>query len=173
MRRYYRRLSQKQKELIVHLRYGSRTHFYRVVRTIADVSKRLGVPYMTVKSALRRFIQAGHRWENLKMGVPPKIIPDNVRDTILSQEWLQTNAAYSLRERKFIIERDMGYKIGHDRLHKFFHANGVRFRQTRWVYRQAYENQPWKSRQRIDYAKLLANVMLSGRHELLFFDESR
>ena len=57
-------------------------------------------------------------------------------------------------------------------MHTFYLANGIRFRQTRWIYRQA-NDMPYKLRQRIDYAKLLANVMLSGRHELLFFDESR
>ncbi len=95
-----------------------------------------------------------------------------MRETILSKEWLQANAAYSLRERLLIIERDLGFKFAYRKLHAFLHANGIRFRQTRWIYRQA-NDMPYKLRQRIDYAKVIANVMLSGRHQLLFFDESR
>ncbi len=72
----------------------------------------------------------------------------------------------------FIIERDLGYKFCARSLHAFFHANAIRFRQTRWVYRQA-NDMPYKLRQRIDYARLLANVMLAGTHQLVFFDESR
>ncbi len=56
---------------MIYLRYGSRTDFHRVVRTIADVGKRLGLPWMTVRNALARFIKAGHRWEDVKMGPKP------------------------------------------------------------------------------------------------------
>ena len=54
---------------------------------------------------------------------------------MLSKEWLQETAAYSLRERVHIIDRDLGYKISYRRLHDFYRRNNIRFRQTRWIYR--------------------------------------
>ncbi len=71
MKKYERRVSWQQKQLMIYLRYGSRTHFHRTVRSISDVAKRLGLPWMTVRNALARFIEAGHRWEDVKMGPKP------------------------------------------------------------------------------------------------------
>ena len=31
-------------------------------KTVAYISKRLGLPYMTVRNALLRFVNAGHLW---------------------------------------------------------------------------------------------------------------
>ena len=52
VRGYYRKLSQSHKTLIVFLRYGSLTEFSQISKTVSDISKRLGLPYMTVRSAL-------------------------------------------------------------------------------------------------------------------------
>ena len=101
---------------------------------------------MTVKSALVRFVKADHKWvDQFKFGPSRKEIPERVREAILSKEWLQSNAAYSLRERVFIIERDLGYKFNVKSLHRFYHENGIRFRKTRWMYRQA-NDELWKGK---------------------------
>ena len=52
VRGYYRKLSQSHKTLIVFLRYGSLTEFSQISKTVSDISKRLGLPYMTVRNAL-------------------------------------------------------------------------------------------------------------------------
>ena len=44
------------------MRYDSLTDFSRIAKTVAYISKRLGLPYMTVRNALLRFVNAGHLW---------------------------------------------------------------------------------------------------------------
>ena len=51
-KKYYRKLSKTHKALIVCLRYDSLTDFSSIYRTIADISRRLGFPYNTIRSAL-------------------------------------------------------------------------------------------------------------------------
>ena len=62
LRGYYRRLSITHKTLIVFLRYESLSDFSSIYRTVSDISRRLGLPYMTVRNALLRFVNAGHLW---------------------------------------------------------------------------------------------------------------
>ena len=127
IRRYHRRLSEQQKFLIVFLRYDSLENFNHKVRTVAKISKRLGLPYTTVKSSLDSFVRNGYQW---KKSTRRKIVPENVRKKLLSKSCLEQLAAYSLRERIDIIERDpdLGYKFSLKRLHTFYRENGVKFR---------------------------------------------
>ena len=118
------------------MRFGSLHCFDSIKGNVAKISKRVGFPYTTVRSALNRFVQAGNIWKQ-KLGAPKKKIPKEVEEKLISAKCLQDMAAYSLRERVIMIERDMGYKMSYNFLHAFYHRNNIKPRQTKWVYRQA------------------------------------
>ena len=103
--------------------------------TIAEISRRLGFPYTTVRSALQRFESAGYVWKQTRKGPPFKSIPTNVQETLLSKDWLRQNAHFSLKERVMIIERDFDIKMSYSCLRLFYHRNNVKFRRAHWKYR--------------------------------------
>lgn len=103
--------------------------------TVAEISRRLGFPYTTVMSALKRFESAGYVWKQTRKGPPVKSIPTDVQEKLLSKDWLRDNAHYSLQERVMIIARDFDIKMSYSCLRSFYHRNNVKFRRAHWKYR--------------------------------------
>ena len=107
-----KRLSAADRRAIVALRYGSLTDFSRPVLRYSDIAKRLNIRSDTVSNALSRFHALGSQLENMLKGKRSyKVIPDAVKERLLSTDLLSEWAAFTIAERCEAIKRLWGVSI--------------------------------------------------------------
>ena len=107
-----KRLTAADRRAIVALRYGSLTDFSRPVLRYTEIAKRLHIRSDTVSYALSRFHALGSRLENMLKGKRSyKVIPDAVKERLLSTDLLSEWAAFTIAERCEAIKRLWGVSI--------------------------------------------------------------
>ena len=98
--------TESEKALCVALRYGSLTNYSTKKLTIATVARELRMPPSTCSAIINRFHRNGN--QNLPRRVKPKapfkMIPEKVREVLLSKEWLEEYFDLSLKKRVVVIK---------------------------------------------------------------------
>lgn len=87
-----------------------------------QISKAIFIPYATVRRVCLRFEELNHSLSRLVSKRPRSfnVIPQHVKQQLLSKALLQTWSPYSLLERVELIRRQWGVQISDQTLWKFY-----------------------------------------------------
>ena len=152
-------------------RYGQLGLNLSPVTSIYAIAKSFKIPKTSVLNVLESY----HNHDGVvvipKQGRKFQNIPENIERQLLNPERLHHWGPYSLKQRAVLCQRELNYRVSYYRLRKVYMEANVRYRKTKWVYRQSIELKEPLERQRQEFALVLAGVIKEGRGPI-YFDES-
>ena len=91
--------------MIIGCRYSSLSDFRRIHCTVAQISRKLFIPYASVGRVLKNFELSGRDIDKItaKKKRSYRVIPDAIKEQLLSQRLLQLWSPYSILERTKLL----------------------------------------------------------------------
>ena len=74
-----------------------------------------------------------------KQGRKFQRFPENIERQVLDPERLQRWGPYSLKQRVVLCQRELNYRVSFHHIRRIYKKANVRYRKTKWVYRQSIE----------------------------------
>ena len=152
-----RQLSDKQKQNIILLRFGSLDDFSQSVMTVYQISKRLTIPYYTVSHMLKRFELRGV--DSLKSAryrrKPTVLGSKDVETLILSTHYLKKWICFSMIERAEKVWQTFRVRVKPATLRNFYIRYKIKWRRTYRCFRGAITRRPELEELRKSYATKL------------------
>ena len=167
----YLKLSYTEREAVIIARFGQLGLTQNPVTPALAIAKSLKIPRNTVVDLISSYLDHDGQIVVKRQGRPPENLPYAIERQILDPQRLQSWGPFSLKQRVVLCETELNYKISFYRLKKVYKSANVRYRKTKWVYRQSIELKAPLERQRQEFALVLAGVIKEGRGPI-YFDES-
>ena len=172
-KRRYRLLTLYEKKQIVFMRFGSLSHFDgRIHHSYGQIERQLRIPYSTMKSVVDKFRVGGYTLPSLTPTYGRfKNIPVRLKRVLLSTELLQQWAPFTINERVAAIAQLWDHSMSRSSLQRFYHANGVKYRQAKMRYKHCITNRLHLESERKQMAILLGSLLCS-QNPIIYMDET-
>ena len=123
------RLSEKDRLLVLALRFGSLERFEQPVASVTEVARLLNLQPKSVSRLLIRLRARGYDTRiRSSPGRPRQAIPEHVVNHVTSHRTLQEWSSLALRDRCVMIERLFGVEVSVGRLRRLYQAAHLRYR---------------------------------------------